>query len=190
MNQLTKTTHVKAPRVVAVSRGAAHTFSKAQEPSIQLLCGLGVAGDAHAGRTVKHRSRVAADPTQPNLRQVHLIQTEFLDGLRAEGFGVTAGDLGENITTKGVYLLGLPTGARLRIGPHAGVVVTGLRNPCAQLDTFQPGLLKAVLDRDTKGNLFRKAGLMGVVCSGGEVRPGDAISVQLPPEPHRRLGRV
>ncbi len=179
-----------APRVVAVSRSVAHAFGKENAPSIRLLTGLGVEGDVHSGVTVQHRSRVAADPTQPNLRQVHLIHTELLGGLRAEGFGVTAGDLGENITTGGVYLLGLPTGARLRIGPDAVVEITGLRNPCAQLDAFEPGLLKAVLDRDTEGNLFRKAGVMGVVLADGAVRPGDTISVQLPPEPHVRLARV
>ena len=178
------------PHVVAVSRSAAHTFSKDKEPCIRLSTGLGVAGDAHAGVTVKHRSRVAADPTQPNLRQVHLIHTELLNGLHAEGFSVTAGTLGENITTKGVYLLGLPTGARLRIGPDVIVEITGLRNPCAQLETFQPGLLRAVLDHDADGNLFRKAGVMGIVLAGGEVRPGDAISVELPLGPHRRLERV
>ncbi len=178
------------PRVVAVSRNAARAFSKENVPCIRLLTGLGVEGDAHAGVTVKHRSRFATDPTQPNLRQIHLIHTELLDGLRAESFGVTAGDLGENITTKGVYLLGLPTGARLRVGPDVIVEITGLRNPCAQLETFQPGLLKAVLDHDADGNLFRKAGVMGIVLSGGEIRPGDAIRIELPPERHRRLERV
>ena len=179
-----------APRVVAVSRNAAHAFSKENVPCIRLLTGLGVEGDAHAGVTVKHRSRVATDPTQPNLRQVHLIHTELLDGLRAEGFGVTAGDLGENITTGGVYLLALPTGTRLHIGPDVVVVVTGLRNPCGQLETFQPGLLKAVLDRDAEGTLFRKAGVMGTVLAGGEVRPGAEIEIALPPEPHVELERV
>ena len=184
------TSALGAPRVVAVSRSAAHAFSKENVPCIRLLTGLGVEGDAHSGVTVQHRSRVAADPTQPNLRQVHLIHTELLDGLRAEGFGVTAGDLGENITTGGVYLLGLPTGARLRIGPNVIIEITGLRNPCAQLGAFEPGLLKAVLDRDTEGDLFRKAGVMGTVLAGGDVRPGAEIKITLPPELHRRLERV
>ncbi len=181
---------LRAPRVTAVSRNAAHTFSKENVPSLRLLTGLGAEGDAHAGVTVRHRSRVAADPTQPNLRQVHLIHAELFDALRAAGFSVTAGDLGENITTGGVYLLGLPTGTRLHIGPVAVVEITGLRNPCGQLSAFQPGLLRAVLGHDAEGNLFRKAGVMGVVLAGGEVRPGDAIRAQLPPEPYVRLERV
>lgn len=176
--------------MTAVSCGAAHTFGKAGQQSIRLLAGLGVAGDAHAGVTVKHRSRVAADPTQPNLRQVHLIHAELFDALRAQGFSVSAGELGENLTTRGLYLLALPTGTRLHLGAEAVVEITGLRNPCAQLDTFQSGLLGAVLDRDAEGTLFRKAGVMGVVLAGGVVRPGDAVGLELPPEPHRSLERV
>ena len=176
--------------VIAVSRSARHTFSKPVQDSVRLLAGLGVEGDAHSGVTVKHRSRVAQDPTQPNLRQVHLIHAELFDELRAKGFDVAAGQMGENITTRGVDLLGLPTGARLHMGESAVVEVTGLRNPCAQLDHLQPGLMAAVLDRDAQGNLIRKAGIMGVVVAEGEVRPGDAIRVELPPAPHRALERV
>jgi MOSC domain-containing protein YiiM len=185
-----RVTSKTAPGVVGVSCGGGHTFSKVKQPSIRLLSGLGVAGDAHAGRTVKHRSRVAADPTQPNLRQVHLIHAELFDALGARGFKLAAGGLGENITTQGLYLLALPTGTRLHIGAEAVVEITGLRNPCAQLDGFQPGLLSAVLDRDAEGTLFRKAGVMGIVLSGGEVQPGDAIKVELPLEPWVRLERV
>jgi len=176
--------------VTAVSLSAEHTFSKAHRESIRLLAGLGVEGDAHLGRTVKHRSRVAQDPTQPNLRQVHLIHAELHDELRAAGFRVEAGDMGENVTTRGVDLLGLPTGARLHLGTGAVVEVTGLRNPCAQIDRFQPGLLAAVLGRDAHGSPVRKAGVMGIVLAGGEVRPGDTVRVELPPEPHRPLERV
>ncbi len=176
--------------VAAVSRSGRHTFSKPIEESIRLLAGLGVEGDAHMGETVKHRSRVRQDPTQPNLRQVHLIHAELFDELRTEGFQVSAGQMGENITTRGIDLLGLPTGARLHIGESAIVEVTGLRNPCAQLDNFQPGLMAAVLDRDADGNLVRKAGIMGIVTAGGDVRPGDSIHVELPPEPYRPLDRV
>ncbi len=176
--------------VTAVSRSATHTFSKPNEAGIRLLAGLGVEGDAHLGETVKHRSRVAQDPTQPNLRQVHLLHAELHDELEASGFTVTAGQMGENITTRGVDLLGLPVGARLHLGETAVVEVTGLRNPCTQLDGLQPGLMAAVLDRDAQGNLIRKAGIMGIVIAGGEVRPGDTIQVALPPEPHRRLERV
>jgi len=173
--------------VTAVSRGTAHTFGKDNQEFIDLLAGLGVAGDVHAGETVRHRSRVARDPSQPNLRQVHLIHAELHDELRAAGFAVSAGQLGENITTRGVDLLGLPTGTRLHLGESAVVEVTGLRNPCRQIDAFQRGLLAAVLDRDERGNLVRKAGVMGVVLAGGRVRPGDPVRVELPPEPHRPL---
>jgi MOSC domain-containing protein YiiM len=173
-------------RVIGGGRSPAHHFNKPGEASIRLEAGLGVAGDAHNGVTVKHRSRVARDPTQPNLRQVHLIHSELFDELAAGGFRVTTGDLGENVTTRGLDLLGLPTGTVLRIGETA-IEVTGLRNPCAQIDAFQRGLMHAVLDRDADGNLVRKAGIMGVVLAGGEIRPGDTIGVELPPEPHRRL---
>lgn len=176
--------------VAAVSRSDNHSFSKPLLPAIRLLAGLGVEGDAHCGATVKHRSRVAIDPTKPNLRQVHLIHAELHDELQAAGFRVGAGDMGENVTTRGVDLLGLPTGTRLRLGATAVVEVTGLRNPCAQLDRFQPGLMAAVVDRDERGELIRKAGVMAVVLVGGEVFAGDAIGVELPPLPHRALAPV
>ena len=176
--------------VTAVSRSPKHTLIKSNQNSIRLVAGLGVDGDAHQGATVKHRSRVARDETQPNLRQVHLIHTELHEELRAAGFAVAAGQMGENITTQGVDLLGLPAGALLRLGAAAVVEVTGLRNPCAQLDRIQPGLMAATLDRDEQGNLVRKAGIMGVVVAGGEVRPGDPIHVELPLQPHRRLAPV
>lgn len=173
--------------VVAVSRSAAHTFSKPVQERIQLLAGLGVEGDAHMGETVKHRSRAARDPDLPNLRQVHLIHAELHEELRAAGFEVSAGQMGENITTRGIDLLGLPAGARLHIGDTAVVEVTGLRNPCKQLDDLQQGLMAAVLDRDEQGQLIRKAGVMGIVVSGGEVKPGDPIVLELPPGPHQPL---
>jgi MOSC domain-containing protein YiiM len=173
--------------VTTVSRSAGHTFSKAAQPAVRLVAGLGVEGDAHAGVTVKHRSRVARDPSQPNLRQVHLIHGELHDELRAAGFTVGPGDLGENVTTRGLDLLALPTGTRLRLGDAAVVELTGLRNPCVQLDRFQPGLTAAVLDRDAEGELIRKAGVMAVVLTGGEVRPGDGIRVELPEGPHQTL---
>ncbi|MDJ1159920.1 MOSC domain-containing protein [Chelatococcus sp. SYSU_G07232] len=177
--------------VVAVSRSAGHTFSKERQDSIRLLAGLGVEGDAHMGETVKHRSRVAVDPSQPNLRQVHLIHAELFDELRAAGLSVSAGDMGENVTTRGVDLLALPRGTRLHLGADGAVIeITGLRNPCKQLDDFQPGLMKAVLGRDEQGNLIRKAGIMGIVLAGGVVQPGAAIRVELPSPPHQRLERV
>jgi MOSC domain-containing protein YiiM len=176
--------------VTAVCCSGAHTFSKRSETGIRLLAGLGVEGDAHSGATVKHRSRVARDPDQPNLRQVHLIHAELHDELQAAGFTVSAGDMGENITTRGVDLLDLPTGTLLHIGSMAVVEVTGLRNPCAQLDRFQSGLMAAVLDRDEHGGLVRKAGVMGIVLVGGTVQPGDPIRIELPLEPHRSLEPV
>ena len=176
--------------VTAVSLSPQHQFGKPVQLSIRLLAGLGVEGDAHLGVTVKHRSRVAKDPTQSNLRQVHLIHEELFDELKAGGFQVTPGSIGENVTTRGIDLLGLPRGARLHLGPSAVVEVTGLRDPCRQLNTFQPGLMAAVLDRDADGNLVRKAGVMAVVLAGGEIRAGDTIRVELPPAPHQHLERV
>lgn len=176
--------------IVAVSSGPEHTFSKPNQVSIRLLAGLGVEGDAHCGVTVQHRSRVARDPSQPNLRQVHLIHAELHDELRAAGFKVYPGHMGENVTTRGVDLLRLPIGTRLHMGETAVVEITGLRNPCYQLDTFQTGLMAATLGRDEQGALVRKAGVMAVVLTGGEVRQGDPILVALPPEPHRPLGVV
>ena len=166
--------------VTAVSRSATHTMTKPNEPGIRLVAGLGVEGDAHYGTTVKHRSRVARDPNQPNLRQVHLIHSELHDELRRRGFDLAAGQMGENVTTFGVDLLGLPAGSRLRLGAEAVVELTGLRNPCAQLDRVAEGLMAAVLGRDPEGNLVRKAGVMAIVVTGGEVRPGDVIEVRLP----------
>ena len=176
--------------VVAVSSSGWHGFSKATRESIHLLAGLGVEGDAHAGVTVKHRSRVRRDATQPNLRQVHLIHEELHDELRAAGFRVAAGTMGENVTTRGVDLLGLPRGTLLRLGASAVVEITGLRNPCVQLDEYQRGLMAAVLGRDANGALVRRAGVMAVVRAGGSVRAGDHIAVELPPTPHQRLEPV
>jgi MOSC domain-containing protein YiiM len=176
--------------VTAVSRSRAHSFSKPTEMSIRLLAGLGVEGDAHMGETVKHRSRVRVDPTQPNLRQVHLVHAELHDELKAAGFEVHPGDIGENITTSGIDLLALPTGTVLRIGQTAVLRITGLRNPCTQLDGFQQGLTAAVLDRDAEGRVVRKAGVMSVVVAGGEVVPGDPIAVELPQPPHLPLAPV
>ncbi|MEV7108350.1 MOSC domain-containing protein [Streptomyces atroolivaceus] len=176
--------------VTAVSRNAVHSFTKSNRESVTLLAGLGVEGDAHAGVTVKHRSRVAQDPTQPNLRQVHLIHQELFTELRDAGFEVGPGDLGENVTTSGIDLLSLPVGTLLHLGDEAVVAVTGLRNPCLQIDVFQDGLLKQVVGRAGDGTVIRKAGVMGVVTAGGVVRPGDAVKAELPAEPHQPLERV
>lgn len=167
-------------QVIAVARSGRHRFTKLSVMQITLVEGLGVAGDAHFGATVQHRSRVARDPTLPNLRQVHLLHAELFDEVRAAGFSVRPGDLGENITTSGIDLLGLSEGALLKIGPHAVVQITGLRNPCSQIDAFQKGLMAATLGRDADGRLLRKAGVMGVVLRGGDVAAGDTIAVEMP----------
>lgn len=176
--------------VTAVSRSATHSFGKPNCERVRLLRGLGVAGDAHAGEAVQHRSRVARDPSQPNLRQVHVLHAELHDELRAAGFDVAAGQLGENVTTRDVDLLGLPTGTLLHLGATAVIEVTGLRNPCVQLDHFRRGLMAAVLDRDAAGRVVRKAGIMAVVVADGDVLPGDTVGVVLPPEPHHALRPV
>lgn len=172
--------------VTAVSSNATYSFTKPNRESINLLAGLGVEGDVHAGVTVKHRFRMEKDPSQVNLRQVHLMHEELFDELREVGFTVAPGELGENVTTRGVDLLGLPVGTLLRIGDEAVVEITGLRNPCAQIDTFQKGLLKQVVGRG-EGGAFHKSGVMSVVREGGVVRPGDPVEVVLPDGPHRPL---
>lgn len=169
-----------SPSVRAVHASKLHSFSKFTEPAIRLVTGLGVEGDAHAGTTVKHRSRVARNPQAPNLRQVHLLHAELFDELMAAGFAVWPGELGENITTQGVDLLGLPTGTRLHLGDEAIVELTGLRNPCSQIDRFQADLMAATLARDADGRLVRKAGVMAIVLQGGTVQAGDAIRIDLP----------
>ncbi|WP_327431874.1 MULTISPECIES: MOSC domain-containing protein [unclassified Streptomyces] len=172
--------------VTAVSSNGTYSFTKPNRESITLLAGLGVEGDVHAGTTVKHRFRMEKDPSQVNLRQVHLIHEELFDELREAGFAVAPGELGENVTTRGVDLLGLPVGALLHIGDQAVVEVTGLRNPCAQIDNFQKGLLKQVVGRGESGVVY-KSGVMSVVREGGLVRPGDSVKVELPAGPHRPL---
>ncbi len=177
-------------KVVAVSLLSRHRLSKDNAFSIRLLKGLGVEGDAHCGETVKHRSRVRKDPTTPNLRQVHLIHAELFDELTRSGFSVGPGQMGENITTRGVDLLAMPVGTMLSIGDDAVLELTGLRNPCNQLEGLHKGLMAATLDRDGEGGLVRKAGVMAIVLKGGDIRPGDAIKLALPPEPHAALEPV
>jgi MOSC domain-containing protein YiiM len=177
-------------QVIAVAADGAHRFAKQAMPAITLLAGLGVQGDAHAGVTVKHRSRVARNPAQPNLRQLHLIHAELFDELAGQGFAVAPAELGENVTTRGIDLLALPRGTRLHLGESAIVEVTGLRNPCHQIDDWQPGLMAALLGRDAAGGLVRKSGVMAVVLAGGVLRPGDPIRSVLPPAPHEALAPV
>ncbi len=176
--------------VVAVSASPTHTLSKPTRPHVELIAHFGIDGDAHAGATVKHRSRMAKDPAQPNLRQVHLVPAEVFDRLAERGFRVGPGEIGENVTTRGVDLLHLPRGARLRLGDHAVVELTGLRSPCKQLEGIAEGLMAALLDRDADGRVVRLAGVMSVVVAGGVVKPGDSITVELPPAPHAPLDVV
>ena len=177
-------------RVIAVARDTEHKFSKQVVPKIEIVAGLGVSGDAHRGATVQHRSRVKADPAQPNLRQVHLIDAELFDELDQKGFTVAPADLGENITTRGIDLLGLPRGTVLKIGDAVRLEVTGLRNPCAQIDRFKKGLLAAVLDKSPDGEVIRKTGVMAIALAGGTIRADDPIKVELPDPPFLPLERV
>ncbi|UXN26505.1 MOSC domain-containing protein [Curtobacterium flaccumfaciens] len=178
------------PRVVAVSKDDEHRFSKPLVDAVTLVAGWGIEGDAHAGTTVQHRSRVARDPSQPNLRQVHLLHAELFDEVAEAGYDVEPGQMGENVTTSGVDLLGLPEGTVLHLGDDASVRVTGLRNPCQQINGFEPGLLRAVLGRAEDGTVERKGGVMSVVLTGGTVRPGDRIRVELPDGERRPLQPV
>jgi MOSC domain-containing protein YiiM len=174
--------------VIAVALSPTHTMSKPAREHIRLLAGLGVEGDAHMGTTVKHRSRVRTDPTAPNLRQVHLIHAELFDELRPKGFDISPGQMGENITTRGIDLLALPRGTRLHMG-EAAIEITGLRNPCTQLDGIQPGLMEAVLERTT-GGLIRKAGVMAIVVDSGDVRIATEVVVAVPLGSHETLRPV
>lgn len=177
-------------KVLCLSKDDTHRFSKRVVDTLTFLQGLGIEGDAHCGATVKHLSRVKVDPTQINLRQVHLIHTELLSELRVKGFNVTPGTLRENVLTEGIDLLALPTNTLLKLGNEVLLRVTGLRNPCAQLDNYQSGLTQAVLGRDDEGNIIRKAGIMAVVEQGGRVSVNDPIEITLPAPPHQRLERV
>ena len=180
----------EAPSILALARSETYTFTKPRQSSLRLLEGLGVEGDVHSGKTVKHRSRMAADPTQPNLRQVHLIQSELFDEVRAKGFEVSPGEIGENVTTRGIDLLALPTGTILEIGQEARIEITDLRNPCVQIERFQKGLLGEVLERDDAGEMIRRAGVMAIVMGDGTINVGDPIEIVLPAEPHRPLEKV
>jgi MOSC domain-containing protein YiiM len=173
--------------IIGLSRSAAHAFSKDAARQLTLIEGVGIEGDAHAGVTVQHRSRVARDPSQPNLRQVHLLHDELLQELSARGFPIRPGMLGENVTTSGVDLLALPTGTQLHLGATAVIELTGLRNPCSQIESFHEGLLAAVVQRGADGRVTRKAGVMAIVVRGGVIATGDRIEVTLPAEPHRPL---
>ncbi len=170
--------------VTSVSSAPNYDFSKPRRASIRLVEGIGVDGDVHSGPTVKHQWNMEREPDAPNLRQVHLLPEELLDELNAGGFELMPGDIGENVTTRGVDLIRLPLGTRLRLGESAVVEVTGLRDPCSKLDKLRPGLMKATLERDSGGKLIRKAGVMSVVLTGGELRAGDAIGVELPSGEH------
>jgi MOSC domain-containing protein YiiM len=183
-------TDTHAGQVVAVARDDEHRFSKPTRQSITLLAGIGVEGDAHAGRTVQHLSRVRRDPATPNLRQVHLIHSELFDLMAARGHHVEPGGLGENITTSGIDLLALPRGTRLELGDTALVEITGLRNPCTQINGLSGGLMKELVFVDDAGDTVRLAGVMSIVLAGGVVRPGDGIRVIPPTGAHEPLQAV
>jgi len=189
-SNLTASKPVSPHSVVSVSRDDRHNFSKPPVATITLLEGLGVEGDVHAGVTVQHRYLVRKDPTAPNRTQVHLIAAELFDELEGLGFTVTAGEMGENITTTGIDLIRLPQRTILHLGADAVVEITGLRSPCSLINKFQSGLMKACITRDADGHVIRKAGIMGVVLRGGEVKPGDSIRVQLPEGEHLALETV
>ena len=176
--------------VSSVAARNGHSLGKYVRDTIMLIAGQGVQGDAHSGATVKHRSRVAKDPTQPNLRQVHLIHAELFDTLAEQGFAVGPAMMGENITTRGIDLLGLSAGTRLQIGSESVIEITGLRNPCHQLNALIPGLMQAVLDYADDGGLIRLAGVMGIVITGGMVMAGDPITMTSSPNPHIMLQPV
>ncbi|WP_336406961.1 MOSC domain-containing protein [Gallaecimonas mangrovi] len=178
------------PKVISVSRSQEHHFSKSPVDTIRLIAGEGIEGDAHRGTTVKHRSRVKVDPSQPNLRQVHLIQAELFEELQDQGFAVAPAALGENMTTAGINLLALPKGAVLTFPIGAAIEITGLRNPCPQIENYQKGLLAAVLGKDDSGNVLRKAGVMAIVKAGGNVNKGDDITLLMPKPPFEKLERV
>lgn len=176
--------------VIALSKSETHSFSKVNCEKLLLLEGLGIEGDAHMGKTVKHISRVKQDSAQPNLRQVHLIHSELFDEIELKGFHVNPGQIGENVTTHGIDLLSLPKGTILKIGADAAIEVTGLRNPCNQLNSIKEGLMNAVLGKDDNGTIILKAGIMGIVINGGEIHVKDTIEVVLPQQPYIKLERV
>lgn len=178
------------PSVVAVNQSPDHAMRKPSQPVVRMVAGLGIEGDVHAGASIQHRSRLGRAASQPNLRQVHLIATELHDELRAAGFDLGPGEMGENVTTSGLDLLALPAGTRLRLGDAAVVEITGLRTPCSQLDGVRPGLMAAVSPQDEHGHVVRRAGVMSIVVASGDVRPGDPIIVELPSAPHRPLPPV
>lgn len=181
---------IEIAKVVSLSRSAEHAFSKIICDEVMLQRGLGVEGDAHCGQTVKHRSRVARDPSQPNLRQVHLIPSELLAGLKDQGFEIRPGDIGENVLTEGIDLHALPKGTRLSLGEAAEIELTGLRNPCHQLNDFQAGLMRAMLPKDETGQVLLRGGVMAIVIASGRVRIGDEVRAALPSLPHEALQRV
>ena len=181
---------MKTGKIISLNKSPKHCLSKQPYASISLLKGLGVEGDVHMGKTVKHRSRVAKDPTQPNFRQIHLIPNELFTELRLLGFEVRAGEMGENITTEGINLLELPKDTILKIGLEAKIKITGLRNPCNQLNSIKSGLMQAVISKDASGNLIRKAGVMGIVIEGGVITLDDHIEIHLPSKPFEKLDKV
>ncbi len=178
------------PEILSTSARKGHGVGKTVLSEITLIAGQGVEGDAHCGEKVKHRSRARYNPSLPNLRQVHLIHGELLDELAGKGFAIAPGELGENILTGGIDLLSLPTGSILSFPSGATVEITGLRNPCIQLERHKTGLMHALLDHAADGSLIRKGGIMGIVLTGGVVRAGDGVVITDPEGAFRPLQPV
>jgi MOSC domain-containing protein YiiM len=176
----------KESSVVAVHRKEEYGVFKEIQESVHLVKGFGVQGDAHMGTLVQHRYNKKQNPNQPNLRQVHLIQAELFDDLKELGLIVKPGEMGENITTRNIDIINLPLDTKLHLGDSAILQLTGLREPCGQLNTVQKGLKNAVLDESGKS----RVGVMSVVLRGGAVKADDLIRVELPSEPHQDLQPV
>ena len=176
--------------VFAICSSPKHGFSKQPQRSIRLLAGRGVEGDAHCGETVQHLYLKRRNPLAPNRMQVHLLQSELFDELAFVGYALTAGQLGENITTRGIGLLNLPQGTRLHLGGEAVVELTGLRTPCKLIEDFKPGLLKQVISRDAANKVLAKAGVMAIVLHGGDVHERSPIRVEYPAARHVPLQMI
>lgn len=176
--------------VESVHRSESHDFTKATVEEVVLVAGVGIEGDAHAGATVQHVSRKKKDADRPNLRQVHLVSAELHEELVADGFDLDHGGFGENLVTRGIALGDLPVGTTLALGDDAIIVLTGLRDPCAQIDRHREGLRAAVAFDPGEGPKLFRDGAMAMVVRGGVVRTGDPIGVALPPEPHHPMRKV
>ncbi|GIK02293.1 hypothetical protein Aspvir_006342 [Aspergillus viridinutans] len=184
-------TTLLTPRILSVSKSSSHSIAKTPVPSITLIPNHGVDGDCHAGQTTQHRAQAQRTP---NLRQVHLVPVETLRELSgrfsAAAAGrnakpLSAGEIGENITTEGVELSTLPLGTELHFLSGEGkeeaiVVLTGVREPGPGMDKCRAGLKNVCVVRDGGRVVRRLAGVMGTVKKGGMLRPGMGIRIVKP----------